>query len=117
MNLNGVELDVDFTDADLIEKIEEGRLKVESEIKELQKNKNDLSPAEGIRQECKIVKDFIDYVFGDGTSEKIFGNKSSLKMCIEIFEDIFNERDKQLKSFNQKVSLYSPERLQRWTYW
>lgn len=113
MILNGVELNIDFTDADFIEKIEEGRLKVDKEIEELQKNKNDLSPAEGIRQECKIVKDFIDYVFGDGTSEKIFGNKNSLKMCVEIFEDIFNERDKQLNSLNQKVSLYSPERLQR----
>lgn len=113
MNINGVELNVDFTDADFIEKIEQGRLKVDGKLEELQKNKNNLTPAEGIRQECRIVKDFIDYVFGDGTSEKIFGGKDSLKMCIEIFEDIFNERDKQLKSLNERVSLYSPERLQR----
>lgn len=113
MIINDVKLDVDFTDADFIEKVEKGRIKSDEEIKELAKIKNDLSPAEGIRRECKIVKDFIDYVFGDGTSEKIFGNKNSLKMCVEIFEDIFKERDKQLNNINQKISLYSPERLQR----
>lgn len=113
MLINGVELDVDFTDADFIEKIEQAYKEVNEQTDKLQENKNNLTPAEGIRQECKIVKDFFDYVFGDGTSKKIFGEKNSLKMCIEAFEDILEERNKQMKNFNEKVSLYSPERLQR----
>ena len=34
-------------------------------------------------------------------------------MCIEAFEDILEERQKQMKTFNEKISLYSPERLNR----
>lgn len=113
MTINGVEFEVDFTDADLIEKINEGNKKVQEEIKELENNKKEISPAEGIRQECKIVKDFLDYVFGAGTSEKIFGNKNSLKEVLKAFEDIINERNKQLESLNNTFNKYSPERLNR----
>ena len=60
MIINGVELDIDFTDADILEKIENGSKEVFSKAEELKGNK-DLSPAEGIRQECKILKDFLDY--------------------------------------------------------
>ena len=113
MFINEVELDVDFTDADFIEKLDQAYKEVNKETNKLQENKDNLTPAEGIRQECKIVKDFFDYVFGDGTSKKIFGEKNSLKMCIEAFEDILEERQKQMKTFNEKISLYSPERLNR----
>ena len=114
MKINGVEINnIDFTDADILERIEKGRESVEQQIKELKNNKNNVTPAEGIRQECKIVKIFVDYVFGEGTSEKVFKGKDSLKECIEAFEDIFKERDKQLENLNNKINLYSPERLQR----
>ena len=113
MTINGVEFDIDFTDADLIEKIDIKSKEVYEEAEELEKNKNNLSPAEGIRQECKIVKEFLDYVFGEGTSEKIFGNKDSLRDCLKAFEDIINERNRQLNNFKEVVNKYSPDRLKR----
>ena len=72
-----------------------------------------ITPAEGIRQECKIVKDFFDYVLGDGASKKIFGDKNSLRDCLQAFEDLINERDRQLNNFKKVVNKYSPERLKR----
>lgn len=113
MNINGVELNIDFTDADLIEKIDEGNKIVQEEVKKLEDNRGEISPAEGIRQECKILKDFLDYVFGDGISEKIFGNKDSLKECLQAFEDIINERNSQLNNLQDVVNKYSPDRLKR----
>ena len=74
MIINGVELDIDFTDADFIEKIENGSKEVYQKAEELKQLKQ-LSLAEGIRQECKILKDFLDYVLGNGTSEKLFKGK------------------------------------------
>lgn len=111
MTINGVNRDIDFTDADLLEKIEEGSKKVYDETEKI-RNVN-LKIAEGIRQECKILKDFIDYVFGEGTSKEWFGEKDSLHLILQAFTDIINERDKQMNSINELASKYSPERVQR----
>lgn len=111
MTINDVKFDVDFTDADLIEKIEIGSKKVYDETERI-KNEQ-FQVAEGIRQECKIIKDFLDYVFGEGTSQQLFGNKDSLHLCLKAFEDIINEKEKQVKSINELVSKYSPNRVQR----
>ena len=111
MIINGVELDIDFTDADILEKIEKGSKEVYDKAEEL-KNST-VSPAEGIRQECKILKDFLDYVLGEGTSEKLFGNKNSLKLCLKAYEDIVTARETQINEFQAKVSKYSPDRIKR----
>ncbi len=111
MIINGVKLDIDFTDADILERIERGSEKVFEETEKLKNTKYKL--AEGIRQECKILKEFLDYVFGEGTSEKLFGEKDSLHLCMKAFEDIINEKQKQVKSIDELVSKYSPDRVQR----
>lgn len=111
MTINEKLFDVDFTDADLIEKIEVGSKKVFDETERIKNEKFDV--AEGIRQECKIIKDFLDYVFGEGTSKELFGEKDSLNLCLKAFEDIINEKERQVKSINDFVSRYSPDRVQR----
>lgn len=112
MIINGVELEIDFTDAEIVEKIELGSKEVYDKAEELRKQTG-LSPAEGIRQECKILKDFLDYVLGDGTSRKLFGEKNSLQQCVKAFEDIINARKQQYDEFQARVSKYSPDRLKR----
>ena len=111
MKINGVEFEIDFTDADLLEKIEKGSKEVYDKAEEL-KNK-ELTPAEGIRQECKILKNFLDYVLGEGTSEKLFGNKDSLEQCLNAYEDILKARDTQYSDFQERVSKYSTDRIAR----
>lgn len=111
MIINGISQDIDFTDADLLERIEEGSKKVFDETENLKKI--DLKIAEGIRQECRILKDFIDYVFGEGKSKEWFGEKDSLNLILQTFVDIINEREKQMNSINELASKYSPERVQR----
>lgn len=113
MKINGVEFEIDFTDADLTERFDKACEDVGKKANELANNKENLTPAEGIRQECKIVKDFFDYVLGDGTSQKIFGEKDSLKLCLEAYEDIVEIRNKQFEEYYNKINKYSPERLQR----
>lgn len=111
MKINNVELDIDFTDADTIETIEKGRKELIEKCNNLDIDK--LTPAEGIRQECKIIKDFFDCVFGEGTSQKLFGEKNSYKLCFEAFEDIIEARDKQLGEIKNRLDNYSPDRLKR----
>lgn len=115
MTINGYELEADFTDADLIEKIESGidtLYKEAEKLKELEKDKT-ITTAEGIRRQCKVLKDFFDYVFGEGTSEKIFKGKNSLNLCLKAYEDIVEARDNQFNELNKRVDAYSPDRLKR----
>ena len=112
MIINGVKFEIDFTDADFIEKIENASKNVFKEAEELKQNK-ELSLAEGIRQECKILKNFLDYVLGDGTSEKLFKGKDSLKQCLQAFEDIIKAKQTAMSDFQAKVGKYSPDRLKR----
>lgn len=111
MKINGVELEIDFTDADILEKIEKGSKEVYDKAEKLKGTT--LSPAEGIRQECKILKDFLDYVLGEGTSEKLFKGKDSLKQCLNAYEDIINAREEEYKTLQSRVRKYSPDRLKR----
>lgn len=111
MKINGIDFDVDFTDADFIEKMETAMKIVEEKSKELDTKEQSL--AEGIRQECKIAKDFFDYVLGEGTSQKLFGEKNSLNECTKALEEILKAKEEQEKEFNNRVSKYSPSRLNR----
>ena len=113
MILNGIEFEVDFTDADILEAIDRESQVVLEKSNELEKNKENLSPAEGIRQECKIVKEFLDNVLGEGTSEKIFGNKDSLNLCLDVYDEIIKTYQEQYKTYYERINKYSPDRLQR----
>lgn len=115
MTINGYEFDVDLTDADIIEKMEQGVQNLYEEAEKLKELKKDdkITTAEGIRQECKVLKDFLDYVFGEGTSQKIFKGKDSLNLCLKAYEDVIEARDKQYNELNDRINAYSPDRLKR----
>lgn len=115
MTINGYEIDIDFTDADVIERIENGKKILYNGAEDLKQKKDDenFNFAEGIRQECKMIKEFFDYVFGEGTSEKIFKGKNSLNLCLKAYEDIVDASEKQIDELNKKIDAYSPARLNR----
>ena len=73
MKIKGIEVDFNFLDADDIERFEKEaeEVKKQCEIK----GKQEMSLAECIREECKIINNFFDNVFGNGISEKIFKGK------------------------------------------
>ena len=111
MEVNGVLLDIDFTDADTLQRIEDGSKKIYEEADKIKNTAT--TPAEGIRQECKILKDFLDYVFEDSISEKVFGDKNSLRDCLKAYEDIIKERNRQVDNLQNVVDTYSPQRIER----
>ena len=117
MTIDDFVKDIDFTDADILERIEIGSKKVYEETEKIKKEREEKKEkyqlAEGIRQECKILKDFLDYAFGEGTSKKLFGEKNSLQLCLKAFEGIIIKREKQIKEIDELASKYSPERVQR----
>lgn len=116
MKILDVELgDFDFNDADNLEKFEK-------EAKLTEKKINAMDPkgktaSEVIREGCNIIFDCFNNIFGKGTAQKVFGNKTSLKVCMEAFKDLIAERNKQDKEIDAAINEigkeYSPNRATR----
>ena len=86
MKINDVELELDLYDADVMDKYTEALKKFD----EKQKNKSieGLSNGNVIRQECEMVFDFFNDVFGPGTDKKVFGDKTNIMECIKAVEQV-----------------------------
>lgn len=103
--------DIDFTDADFVEIYNNAQKNFEKKDNEL-KDKT-FSPAESIRQECKLVREFFDCIFGEGANIEILGSKNSLKNCIKSLEELNEIKNEQELYIENKLTKYSPERIKR----
>ena len=72
-----------------------------------------MSYSQMIREQCQIINDFFNNVFGDGMSQKIFGNKDNLKEHISALEEIVKEKENQQKSIVSTLERYQPNRETR----
>ena len=107
MRIKNIEVDFDFFDADNIEKFEsEARKVVEKTEKEKQTENMTLSNA--IRLECDIVEEFLDNVFGEGISEKIFKGKKNLMEHIKVFQEIVDEKNRKQQELQNLYNRYAP---------
>lgn len=108
--INGVPLLFDAEDADEMEKVENAYTrmdKAEQELVTLKKQKK-ISGSALIRGYCKMYRDFFDFVFGDGTADKIFKNQ---KMKAEIHENAYISFLDAL--FMQKAAS-ADKKIERW---
>ncbi len=106
------EFEVDFYDAEIMEKIESGMEKVNKAVKENMQKKQEKTSLV-IRKVCSIIFDFFDSVLGEGSSKEIFGNKTSLTICIKAYEDFINAKKEQDQVFEDISKKYSPNRATR----
>ena len=111
MKINGVELEVNFLDADFMEKIENCCKKVSKRAEKGKSELKNLTLSQQIKAECQIIKDFFDEVFGEGTSEKVFKGKNYLKLCLSAFQDLIEAKAKMQQEMNSLFAKYSPDRL------
>lgn len=111
MKIKNIEVDFNFLDADDIERFEKEAEKVRQECQI--KNKEEMSLSQVIREECRIINNFFDNVFGEGLSEKLFENKNNLEDHIKAFEDIVKQKIEQQKGLESTFERYQPNREQR----
>lgn len=107
MKILDKEYDIDFYDADIMEKIENGTNKV-AEAVNLNNEIKEEKSSEVIRKICNVIFDFFDDILGKGASKNIFGNKTSLTLCIKAYEDFVNakqEQDAELENISKKYSV------------
>lgn len=111
MKLKNIEVKFDFLDADDIERFEKAAKKVTEKCKEKEEEK--LSMSEAIKEECMIIENFFDEVFGEGTSQKLFEGRKNLTEHIEIFKEIIKAKQEKQADLQETFNRYKPNRQQR----
>lgn len=117
MKLRNIEVNFSYTNADDIERLERGIELVKNKTVEFKSQEINLS--EAIRNECKVIEEFFDIVFGEGISKKIFEGKMDLKEHLDVFTEVAEEKIKQTKGMQniynslEYRSKYMPNREQR----
>lgn len=111
MEFNGVELELDLMDADVMEKFEENLKKIAKNVQKKTQYEGK-SNADCLRIQCKHVKEFFDTMFGSGTSDRLFGGKNNLAACMEAFGIAASLAEQENKRTREIMGRYSPARVQ-----
>lgn len=82
--INGKKLEVDFLDADFLEKYEELTRAVVDAIQDRSAYEGKTN-AESLRYQCECVNEYFDELFGEGTAEKMFGINGKLSIRLDAF--------------------------------
>lgn len=84
---NGQQFEFDLMDAVTAERYEKAVAALEEKEKQA---KNTSGLGNVIRYQCDMIYGFFDDIFGEGASEKLFGdNKYNLRTCSEAYFDSF----------------------------
>ncbi|MGL5330438.1 MAG: DUF6673 family protein [Peptostreptococcaceae bacterium] len=100
MVLNGVELEFDFYDADQMEILENA---LEEFGKKMESADRGVKQSVMIRNMCQATIDLLDEVFGEGTSNDVFGEETNFKKSMQVFKELTNERLRQIEEVNKEL--------------
>ncbi|MGN0502452.1 MAG: DUF6673 family protein [Ruminococcus sp.] len=108
MIINNVELpDIDTADADVMEHYEKAIEEFKSKIQKV--DTKNLKPSQVIREECHIVFELFNELFGGGTDRKLFGDKCNLNMCFNAFDQLISSVKENDKSNAEKILALAPQ--------
>lgn len=107
---NDFETDVDFTDADFMEKFENA---YEEMMKNIDNTPKTGKVSEAIRAQIEVFDKFFSHVFGKDAIKKLFLGKASVEMRIEACNSLYDFRNKENQRYNSMVTKYRPNRQQR----
>ena len=63
--------------------------------------------------QCKLLTDFIDAAFGDGTCNALLGPKTSLATLLDVMEALRDAITGQGVQYAQRLAAYKPNRATR----
>lgn len=111
VNLNDVELDFDFYDAEQAPAYANGAQKVADALAEMEGKTAIEDIAAGYKKIAKATSEMLDAIFGAGTGEKVLKGKESAYQSIEILDSLARSIDEQNKVIGEFRAKYSPARL------
>lgn len=93
VTLQGKKLEADLLNPEVAKRYEEGFHRTVSEFNAA---KGSVTGAEGIERQCRAVIDYVDDMFGAGSSEKVLGRETDLLTCLDTLEEMADLYDKQV---------------------
>ena len=104
MKINNVEIeDLDLMDADIAERFEKAVENLQEREKKV--NIEGMGLSQIIRNQCTLIFDFFNDIWGTGTDKKVFGDKVNYNVCVKAFKDTLQyaaDFKKDLKPFKLK---------------
>lgn len=109
ITMNGIELNVDFTDADVYEKYDEAQKKLQSA------NYDGLDTVGITRKSAQNVRDFIDKIYGAGIGAKVLPRDSGIETmrAVELIVEDANTQFAEIAAFGEKFNLQAGNRAAR----
>lgn len=116
IKVNGVDLEFPMEDVDFYEKYMEHAVDMDN-VMEISVEKDQRSDykfvAELMRKKCKAVKDFLDHLFGEGTGDRVCGEKDNTEICLDAYLAIIEGVEKSGDSANKKMEAFVKRRARR----
>lgn len=101
--IEDLRLELDLNDADDAENYEKAFKRMTEAHKELAEQSSELSAADKIRSTCRIYRELIDNIFGEGTSAKITSmQKNNARKHEEVVEALVEFVNVQAASNNAR---------------
>lgn len=111
VTINGVDLELDLMDADVVEKFEDLNKGIVKKIKDPNAYEG-LSTADAMRYQCTCVNEYFDELFGAGTAEKVFHKNNNLGIRMDGFAQV-TALSREAKTFMDDLSAkYGSRRVQ-----
>lgn len=111
VTINGVELELDLMDADVVEKFDNLNAEIAAEIKNPEHYEG-LSNADCMRVQCRMVDSYFDRLFGEGTAGRIFPKRNNLGDRMEAFGQTVSMAREQSSIVDSMTEKYTGKRVQ-----
>lgn len=100
IEINGVELELDLMDADVLDSIQDALENLTDESVESER------VGDMVRQPCITINKFFDTVFGEGASDAVFEGKMNLVKHMDAFTQVVAEIEKAPETINNQMDKY-----------
>lgn len=107
---NDFETEIDFTDADFMEKFENA---YEDMMRNIDRTPKTGKVSEVIRGQIAVFDKFFSSVFGKSSIEKLFIGKASVEMRVEACNSLYEFRNRENQRYQTISNKYRPNRQQR----
>lgn len=104
ITIMGVELELDVFDVDVYEKYEKEVREVDRKVNHSPQAEKFKTPAEKLRYQCTVVKEFFDAVFGPGTADKLFHGKNNIRDCNEAYLAVIEASGAAMNEYNMETT-------------
>lgn len=113
-NINGFSFELDLQDVESVERYEEAFDKMGEEEKKIPQ---DGKTSAHLKAYCTMFRHLFDNLFGEGSANKILGEKDNTRVATEAYESFLAFAAAQqtpiIEAQNRIMNRYSPNRAQR----